>query len=647
MASQPSLRVVSNCILGSTIAALEPFNLSEPVYLILGLQQQHGLRPVQPAWWDPRANNGLGAWQPDYCRLMRARRESAVFSCHRLGHYALVAEAAHLLEPRGDRTVVHTHPAVYAGTGVAVLSLACSLVVYSLGYPGIGMSRKLKHSLPNFWLSLIFLLVLYTLVGELESSPGLCKTLGLLLHYFILTSSLWLTISSSILHGKLINPTDQVIKRSNPYVVNPEHEVYMVGEGGIRLRRPVARFYLAGWGVPLIICGITGGAGLPQYSAAGWCFLAPALAAGAVMVPFLLTTVVHLYFILSILTFSPEMRHYSHSLLAGRRQESQASLCTQSTLMVPDTERSARSQALVLLASSVLLMAALAAAALATTTPLSSLSTTTQTTLFSWLYALVTTSLGLATLTYYCCLRGDLLCRLPQPCSSPEETSNLINLTDLAARRQTTKTVQMEKNLAPYSSLPVLDQPEPQPWLGGSVLGPSSGRVKQCNVERGDSEVSSDYHSINNAAHLRRPKKSAYPGLSDTEAQRSVSDLLGQYQASKMKISNVNIHANDGMNKVAWSSGWEGPPSLASPLELPCPDLASFYLPPRDPLPRSSSLPRRGRSSQSRERWRGSRGQAAGLSDWERLAEVCSTSRHSEVSSSTAPSHRSRASQGR
>ena len=95
-------------------------------------------------------------------------------------------------------------------------------------------------------------------------------------------------------------------------------------------------------------------------------------------------------------------------------------------------------------------------------------------------------------------------------------------------------------------------------------------------------------------------------------------------------------------------------------MELPCPDSqileqpsllqrppplgdsAPSFPPPRDPLPSFSSLPRKSRSSKSRDRWRGSR--ATANSDWERL-EV--SSRYSELSSSTAHSTHSRPSQGK
>ena len=58
--------------------------------------------------------------------------------------------------------------------------------------------------------------------GELTSEEDLCQSVGLLIHYFTLTSSLWLTISSSIIYRKLINPTDKPVRHINPYVVTPE-----------------------------------------------------------------------------------------------------------------------------------------------------------------------------------------------------------------------------------------------------------------------------------------------------------------------------------------------------------------------------------------------------------------------------------------
>ena len=57
-------------MLGASLVQVEPFNLSEPVYVILGREEGRTDPPV-PAWWDPRANSGLGGWDPAHCTLMR------------------------------------------------------------------------------------------------------------------------------------------------------------------------------------------------------------------------------------------------------------------------------------------------------------------------------------------------------------------------------------------------------------------------------------------------------------------------------------------------------------------------------------------------------------------------------------------------
>jgi hypothetical protein len=84
--------VVSAVVLGASLPALEPFNLSEPVYVVL--QKKAGLTAggAVPAWWDPRGRRGLGAWSPAHCRLLKERREWVVFSCNRLGSYALLQQ---------------------------------------------------------------------------------------------------------------------------------------------------------------------------------------------------------------------------------------------------------------------------------------------------------------------------------------------------------------------------------------------------------------------------------------------------------------------------------------------------------------------------------------------------------------------------
>ena len=224
----PDMVVVSSCVLGSNILAVEPFNLSQPVYVMLRLSPRYRGGHSLPAVWDSRANSGLGAWQPQYCSLMTARADSSVFSCHRLGHFALLAqrdEAGLKLDSSLSTHSLYSSlvdKAVYISSIVSILLLCITICVFTYLYTRIRVTRKLKHALPNFWMSLIFLLVFYSLSTLVQTAPPLCQTVGLLLHYFSLTTGLWLAVVSSVIYRKLVNPSDLLKHNTNPYVVNPQ-----------------------------------------------------------------------------------------------------------------------------------------------------------------------------------------------------------------------------------------------------------------------------------------------------------------------------------------------------------------------------------------------------------------------------------------
>ena len=121
--STAKYKVISSCVIGSYILNAEPFNLSEPVYVIIHLDNNHvsgsSSTVVRPGWWDSRANNGLGAWQTQYCKVMKERRDSSVFSCNRLGYYALLADV-------GDNSVMVTNLVDGASGGGCTTNQECA-----------------------------------------------------------------------------------------------------------------------------------------------------------------------------------------------------------------------------------------------------------------------------------------------------------------------------------------------------------------------------------------------------------------------------------------------------------------------------------------------------------------------------------------
>ena len=156
---------------------------------------------------------------------MRARRDRSVFSCNRLGYFALLAEVgpgdlSGLVTPPRLTSLGPVHSAVYTSTVISVLLLCATVSMFTLLYTKIRITKKLKHALPNFWMSLIFFLVFFALSISVQSAQQLCQSVGVLLHYFTLTTCLWLTIVSSVVYKKLVNPENALKPHStNPYVV--------------------------------------------------------------------------------------------------------------------------------------------------------------------------------------------------------------------------------------------------------------------------------------------------------------------------------------------------------------------------------------------------------------------------------------------
>ena len=407
----------------------------------------------------------------------------------------------------------------------------------------------------------------------------------------------------------------------------PAQEEVYIGDDQ-KYRKPLGQYYLIGWGVPLIICGITAGASLPQYSSDlqlsySWCFLSLAPAAGAVLVPLLIILIIHLFFVFAIFSFSPG----SKTGLDTRLVRSSS----QSTLLVTDCQHSPSSHTKVLLVLAILLSLTFSLATLRVVTPLPTrlLSTSYQHLIFSILYCVLILLLSGLVLVYYCLARQDVVhCRIPLSWGVPvqDETSNLVDLTNTSKPAMETKL-----------GYPMME-------LGGSVLGPSTGpRLKQCNLER-DSEASSDYHSVNNSQHLSRPRT----GMEEEEERdKSVTDIIFG-PSSKVKVNNVNIHVGEPSQSYHHHHHLHhyDPPTPAvspgyvasSPLELPYPDIFLDTRPHLPPPSASASLPRR----QSRPEKR----RTFAHSDVERV-EIYSSSRVSEVSSSTCASLRSRQSKNR
>ena len=97
---------------------------------------------MEPVWWDPNADGGLGRWVADPCQLISARAGLVWFTCRRLGHYAYRASDVNRARIHPRATTRPHHPLVYASSVVCALLLTASAAAYALCSPFIAVSRQ-------------------------------------------------------------------------------------------------------------------------------------------------------------------------------------------------------------------------------------------------------------------------------------------------------------------------------------------------------------------------------------------------------------------------------------------------------------------------------------------------------------------------
>lgn len=216
--------------------------------------------------------------------------EMVVISCTKLAYVGLlqnVETGIYGARTDGARFKV-SHPAVYVGSLILIGCVCCAAFTYIMCYPSIQMAKKSKHALINTWIAIGLLCFMYTLGIYQTEDVKLCQVVGLLIHYLSLSCLLWMVISAS-------NMYKWVTKTHNP-VQTPEDEI----PPDVPVQKPILGLYLVGWGISLIVCGISGAVNLKDYAGYAQCFLSTAPALSALFAPsgILLTFLLVLYLLI-------------------------------------------------------------------------------------------------------------------------------------------------------------------------------------------------------------------------------------------------------------------------------------------------------------------------------------------------------------
>ncbi|KPJ16190.1 putative G-protein coupled receptor 125 [Papilio machaon] len=246
--------------------------LLEPVIATVRARAAGGVEG-RAAVWDP----ALRRWTDNTtdCKVSHVVSEMIIISCTRLAYVGLlqnVETGIYGARTDGARFKV-SHPAVYVGSLILIGCLACAALTYAMCHPAILMPRKAKHALVNTWAALGLLCFLYTLGIYQTEDVKLCQVLGLLIHYLSLCCLLWMCVSAS-------NMYKWATKTQGP-VRSPEEEL----PPDAPAHKPILGLYLVGWGIALIVCGISGAVNLKDYAGYSQCFLSTAPALASLFIP--------------------------------------------------------------------------------------------------------------------------------------------------------------------------------------------------------------------------------------------------------------------------------------------------------------------------------------------------------------------------
>ncbi|CAF3687991.1 unnamed protein product [Rotaria sp. Silwood1] len=166
-------------------------------------------RNISCVYWSFDENNG--SWIADNgCRFIGYIDDYAQCSCNHLTHYALrlLPESEPVIESLSTTEEFILTFVTYIGIALCMFSLIIILITYALFR--YSQKNRLHASLFMLCLSILFVNCLYILFN-LAKQNYYCNIFGFLLHYFLLTTFMWILIITFIQYMHFVQIFDSYI----------------------------------------------------------------------------------------------------------------------------------------------------------------------------------------------------------------------------------------------------------------------------------------------------------------------------------------------------------------------------------------------------------------------------------------------------
>ncbi|XP_033113432.1 adhesion G protein-coupled receptor A3-like [Anneissia japonica] len=254
ISDEAGTRFVGSYVISSKIAGHVVSNLSDPVVLTFHTKQ--GIEPIA-AYWNFSALGSQGAWSSEGCSVVKSTKNQSVVHCNHMTNYAVLLDVS-------VKDVVDSmwwndgflHPAIYLGSFICFLLVLFNLITYIIFCSKIRMKKRCLHAVINISLGILLLLIFFAGGINRSATPLVCQIVGIGLHYTTIGTLLWIGISIRNIMKSLSRKRRMVTLGENP--LPP---------------RPIIRFYFIGWGIPIIVVGITAAVNLENYGGPDVCWL--------------------------------------------------------------------------------------------------------------------------------------------------------------------------------------------------------------------------------------------------------------------------------------------------------------------------------------------------------------------------------------
>ena len=230
-------RIVNSLILSASLGEGRHIQLPEPVRLTFKHLITENVSNPTCSFWDYTVN----MWSEDGCRVTFTNRSHTLCECEHLTSFAVLADVSATPAEDTDQAL---RIVVYVGCAVALLCLSVTLLALVL-LRGLQSDRTSIHK--NLLLCLLVVELSFLVGLHQTGSPVVCGVLAGLMHFFLMSAFFWLFFEAFQLYVTLT-------------VFESERS---------RLRW----YYVAAYGVPLLIVAVSCVVDPVSYGTAAHCWL--------------------------------------------------------------------------------------------------------------------------------------------------------------------------------------------------------------------------------------------------------------------------------------------------------------------------------------------------------------------------------------